>query len=98
MDAHFLGVGSAFAQKLCGKAAFFVEQSQEQMLGADMFAGQSFSFVCRVLQNTPGGFAERQIDVRGDRWALWRMIINSLADVLKICFRQPTVQGFVLAN
>src|ERR1700720_1128787 len=96
VQTRLFGIRSTFSQLLCGKAVFFTKQTQKDMLGSDVFIGETFGLVGCVLQNALGGSGERQIDSGRFRRSSRQMLVNLCVEGLESCIRQPALQVPVL--
>ncbi len=69
-----------FPQEFSGKAFFFAQQSEQQMLGANVFVVQALGFFCRIGQDPLAFIAERQVHRGGNFVPARRVMFHLPAD------------------
>ena len=87
-------------QNLRGKALFFPQQTQQQMLGADVPVRQPLRFFGGIGQHALAFIAQRKIDRGRDLLPNRGVSFDLLADGLDrgVRAQEPIGQGFVFAQ
>ncbi len=60
--ANLRQLEAALLQDLRGKAFFFAQETEEQMLGADVFVAEALGFLSRIRQDALALVRKRQVD------------------------------------
>ena len=87
-------------QDFGGKAFFFAEQAQQQMLGPDMFVRKTFGLFGRVREHALAFVAQGEINGCRNLLADGRVPFDLFADRLDRSVRaqEPVGQGFIFAQ
>ena len=74
--AHRIFGDAVVAKQLSGEAFLFAKQTEEEMVGADLFLAQEFAFRGAVSHGSPGFVTQRDVDGSGD----FRVFITVVRD------------------
>ncbi len=80
--ANLRKLQAALLQNLGGEALLFAQQTQEQMLGADVLVAQPLGFFGRIGQHALALVRKRQVDAGRDLFANGGVRLDLLADRL----------------
>jgi hypothetical protein len=86
------------AQETRGKAFIFVEKSEEQMFGSNIFIGEPIGFFGRKHEDASGFGAEGKIHIRRSGWASLCGGIDPLANDFRLCLGDPKGYRFFFAE
>jgi hypothetical protein len=91
--ANLRQLQAALLQNLRGKALFFAQQAQQQVLGADVLVAQPLGFFRRIGQHPLALVGERQVHGGRDLFADGGMRLNLLANRLHRSVRAQEAVG-----